>query len=104
MTASGRFPPECVAPERRRGSVRQRFLALWIVVSGFWLLATLLRVWRVWVPQIGWKGTLAGPWIWLVLLVPPLMFAVMIFSTYRMTKHHGSLQWGQTGTRGRNER
>ena len=55
-----------------------RFWTLWILVSGLWTIATLLRVHRVWAPQIGSWRILTGPWIWISLIVPPLVFAAMI--------------------------
>lgn len=61
-------------------------LRLWILLSGFWTVATLLRVDRVWVPLIGWRRVLEGPWIWISLIVPPLMFAVPLIVLHMLRR------------------
>ena len=55
-------------------------LRLWLVVSALWTIATGIRVIRVWLPIEGWQGVFAGPWLWLELLLPPLMFGSIILA------------------------
>jgi hypothetical protein len=52
-----------------------RVLALWLLASGLWTIATILRVYSVWVPAVGWRRAIEGPWLWVSLVLPPLMFA-----------------------------
>jgi hypothetical protein len=66
------------APERARPVRRHRLVALWFVVSAFWTAATILRVDEAWVPILGWWRILDGPWLWLTLILPPLMFAAIL--------------------------
>jgi hypothetical protein len=61
-------------------------LRLWIVVSGLWTAATLLRIGRVWVPVEGWQGAVRGPWIWMSLIIPPSMFAAVAVAIHLMCK------------------
>jgi len=56
------------------------------VVTGLWTLATLLRVERVWVTVVDWRGVFAGHWIWISLLLPPTMFAVVLRAIYQLGK------------------
>jgi hypothetical protein len=79
-------PPE---PEEgphvpRRGE--HYFLKLWLIVSAFWTAATLLRVARLWVPIEGWPAILGGPWMWLELVIPPVMVGVVIFAVRQIGK------------------
>jgi hypothetical protein len=64
-------------------STRARLCALWWLASTLWTIATLLRVHRVWVPLIGWHRIIAGPWLWISLLAPPLLFALMLGAVRR---------------------
>jgi len=61
-------------------------VALWIVVSGLWTAATLLRIGRVWVPIEGWPGAIQGPWIWVSLTLPPAMFAAIAAAIHILSK------------------
>jgi hypothetical protein len=60
------------------------FLLLWVVMSALWMVATLLRIHRVWVPLVGWEGALAGPWMWISLILPPVMFAAILLAIWIM--------------------
>jgi hypothetical protein len=51
---------------------------LWVLVSGLWIVATLLRINRVWAPVMGWHRIFERPWIWTTLIVPPLIFALLL--------------------------
>ncbi len=74
------------ADTRRSGSFRGRRLwTLWIVVSGLWTLATLLRVKHLWLPRMGWHDILMRPFFWISLLAPPAHFAIVIGAIHRMT-------------------
>jgi hypothetical protein len=64
-------------------------VVLWLSVSGLWSAATFLRVERVWVPITGWDEVLEGPWLWLSLLIPPVMFAVILLSIHEIRKDRG---------------
>jgi len=61
------------------GQDTRRLVMLWIVVTGLWTAATLLRVNRIWAPGTGWAHILSEPWIWLSLGVPPAVFALLLF-------------------------
>jgi hypothetical protein len=56
---------------------------LWFLVTALWTTATLLRVHRVWVPLVGWHRIIAGPWLWISLLAPPLLFALVLAAVRR---------------------
>jgi len=60
------------------------FLILWAVMTGLWTLATILRVNRVWVPLEGWQSVVEGPWIWISLILPPAMFAVILAAIHQL--------------------
>jgi hypothetical protein len=64
------------------------FLKLWAVVTVFWTAATLFRVARVWVPIDGWRNVINGPWLWLELGLPPLMFGIVTMAVRLLTKNH----------------
>jgi hypothetical protein len=76
------MPPSAPEPEDPRPARRDDyyFLKLWLVVSALWTAATLLRVARLWGAVEGWSGILGGPWIWLELVLPPIMFGAVIFA------------------------
>ena len=59
-------------------ATRARLWILWVLVSGLWTVAALLRIDRVWVPLIGWHRIIGGLWIWISLVAPPLIFALVI--------------------------
>lgn len=61
-----------------------RLSTLWIVASGLWTVATVLRVYRVWVPRLGWWKVVDGPWLWLGLILPPVMFACVLAAIHRI--------------------
>jgi hypothetical protein len=61
----------------RRGT-RSRLWRLWALASGLWTVATLLRVAKVWAPLVGWRGIVERPMIWISLIVPPLLFALIV--------------------------
>jgi hypothetical protein len=63
---------------RSENSTIRSLRPLWIVVSGIWIAATLLRIKRVWVPRIGWHETLASPVLWTSLILPTSMTALII--------------------------
>jgi len=70
---------------RRSGGFRGRRLwTLWIVVGGLWTLATLLRVKQLWLPQVGWHHILVRPLLWISLLAPQAIFAIVIGAIHRM--------------------
>ncbi len=70
---------QCDVHQQASGSgTRSRLWVLWLVVTGLWTVATLLRVERVWVPRIGWWSIIHGPWLWVSLGVPPFLFAAII--------------------------
>src|SRR5271155_1572780 len=73
-------------PDQARRKEPSGFLLLWVVVSVLWIAATLLRIHRVWVPLVGWQGALAGPWMWISLILPPLMFAVILVAVYYISR------------------
>jgi hypothetical protein len=62
----------------RDRAVRSRLWTLWVLVSALWELATLLRIRRVWVPQVGWHRLIGGPWMWISFIVPPCLFALIL--------------------------
>jgi hypothetical protein len=66
------------------------FLKLWTVVSLLWTAATLFRIVRVWVPIEGWRSVVSGPWLWLEVSLPPLMFGIVILAVRQLIKRQGS--------------
>ena len=60
------------------------FVTLWIIVSGLWLVATFLRIQRVWVPGLGWPAVLNSTFTWISLLVPPPLFAIVLAAMSRI--------------------
>jgi hypothetical protein len=69
--------PPPVGGSRKLSSNGQYFLKLWAVVTALWTAATLFRVVRIWVPIEGWQRVVAGPWLWLELVLPPLMLGIV---------------------------
>ena len=59
---------------------------LWIVVSGLWTTATVLRMQRVWVTSSGWPALLDNPITWISLCVPPFMFAIILVTIKAITR------------------
>jgi len=85
--------PTELPPARQRGkwpSEDRQSLRLWIIVSALWTVATLFRVSRVWVPVEGWQAIVGGPWLWLTLLLPPVMFGLIILAVRQVADHQGS--------------
>jgi hypothetical protein len=73
--------------EHRKSSSNDRYcFRLWAVVTALWTAATLLRVARVWVPIEGWRSVVGGPWLWLALLLPPLMFGIVIAAVCQLAR------------------
>jgi hypothetical protein len=74
--------PEAASPiaeqRREKETLDRRLIRLWIVVTAFWTIATLFRIERLWLPRVGWHGILDGPWLWLSLGLPPLVFALLL--------------------------
>ena len=68
----------------RERRIRSRLRTLWILVSGLWTIATLLRIHRVWVPLVGWHRVIEGPWIWIGLAIPPTIFALIVGAINRI--------------------
>lgn len=64
---------------------RPRLRTLWVLVSGLWTVATLLRINRVWVPLVGWHRVIEGPWMWTSLIAPPLIFALILAAIHKRT-------------------
>jgi hypothetical protein len=61
------------------------FVVLWIITTGLWTVATVLRVQRVWVPIMGWHAVLGSVYTWVSLFLPPWMFAIILLSIKRVT-------------------
>jgi hypothetical protein len=57
---------------------------VWIMVTGLWTAATILRMNRVWVPVLGWHGVLENIYTWVSLLLPPWIFAVVLLAVKRI--------------------
>jgi hypothetical protein len=57
-----------------------------MLVSVLWTIATLLRIDRVWVPAVGWHRALGGPWLWITLIGPPLIFALIIGAVQKVIR------------------
>jgi hypothetical protein len=75
------MPPETPEREPSKWRTGDRFLLkLWIIVATIWAIATLLRVDRVWRLTEEWAAIVRGPWLWLELVLPPLMFGCIIFA------------------------
>lgn len=65
------------------------FVALWLVVSILWTVATILRMQRTWPPGRGWVATVSDAFTWISLLAPPLIFALVLFAMSRVTRRLG---------------
>ena len=68
----------------KAGAPRPDFVSVWIVVTGLWTVATILRMNRIWVPVLGWHGVFANVYTWISLLLPPLIFAVILLAVKRI--------------------
>jgi hypothetical protein len=79
VSAAGEIVEEPDRGDRKNGP---GFLTLWVAVSALWIAATLLRIHRLWAPLEGWQSALDGPWIWISLILPPLMFAVILVGVH----------------------
>jgi len=88
-------PPELTEPARgaprtqRRSGRSPNFITLWIIVSGLWIVATWLRIQRVWVPGLGWPALLDSPFTWISLLIPPLVFAIVLVAMSQIAARSG---------------
>jgi hypothetical protein len=60
------------------------FMVLWMIVSGLWTSATILRIDRVSAPGHGWPEILGNPFTWVSLFIPPLMYAIILLGVKRM--------------------
>lgn len=63
-----------------------RLLVLWVCVSGLWTAATVLRIYGIWIPMVGWRKVINGPWLWLSLIFPPVMFAFVLAAIYQIKR------------------
>lgn len=70
--------------DRPLGARGSSFVALWIIVTGLWTAATVLRMQRVWAPIMGWPTILASVYTWVSLLLPPWMFAIIMLAIKRV--------------------
>jgi hypothetical protein len=72
-------------PNRDSGSSRTRpgFIPLWMIVTGLWTVATIMRIQGVWVPQVGWSAVLCSVYFWLSLIIPPWLFATVMLAVKR---------------------
>jgi hypothetical protein len=69
---------------RSRGVRGPNFVVLWIIVSGLWTVATVMRIQRAWAPVPGWPAVLGNPLAWVSLFMPPLMFAIILLAMKRI--------------------
>ncbi len=82
-------------PDHEPGDNRY-FFRLWLAVALLWTGATLLRVARVWVPVEGWPAILRGPWLWIELALPSLIFGLIIFAVRQVASNVRGFQvWGR---------
>jgi len=65
-------------PDKAQRKNAFRPVTLWLVVSGLWTAATVLRLYTAWVPFESWRFAVEGQWIWISLIIPPVMFAVIL--------------------------
>jgi hypothetical protein len=63
---------------------RSSFVALWIIVTALWTIATVTRMQRIWVPMMGWPAVLGNLYTWASLLLPPWMFAIILLAVKRL--------------------
>ena len=66
---------------RDRARRNPNFITLWLIVSCLWTVATVLRMWRTWG---GWPEVLSSPMSWVSVLLPPLIFALVLFAMSRI--------------------
>jgi hypothetical protein len=83
LVDAGPVATEQEKPGRQR-AVRLR--VLWVWVSGLWTVATVLRIYRVWVPILGSRKVVDGPWLWFSLIIPPVMFAFVLAAIYQIKR------------------
>lgn len=77
--------PDGVEPTDKTSTARgPDFLVLWIIVTGLWTVATLVRIHRHWVPVLGWPGVIGSVYTWVSLLLPPWMFAIILLAAKRL--------------------
>lgn len=69
---------------RLRSAGGPNFVSVWLIVSGLWIVATGLRIHRVWMPMVGWPTVLSSVFTWASLLLPPLMFAIVLLAVKRI--------------------
>jgi hypothetical protein len=65
---------------------RSGHLTLWAVMTGVWAVATVLRNQRVGQLLLGWRGELDDSGIWMSLILPPTMFAVVLLAIHFVGK------------------
>jgi hypothetical protein len=85
--------PDARPPEERpsKWSSADRYLIkLWAIVSLLWTVATLFRVCRIWIPIDGLRGVLSGPWLWLELTLPPIMFGCIMLGIRQLGGNQGN--------------
>lgn len=68
------------------------FVVLWVIVSCLWTLATGLRIHRVSVSNIGRPAVLGSAFTWIDLLMPPLVFAIVLWGISRVAAARD--RWG----------
>jgi hypothetical protein len=67
-------------PPGRAGGDNPYFLRLWLVVALLWTGATLYRVARMVADVEGWPAILRGPWLWVEVAFPWLVFGAVILA------------------------
>lgn len=65
---------------RHRLRPRAGLARLWFVVSALWTLASLFRLHRARPQMLAWPRLAADPWLWIDLLLPPLLFALILIA------------------------
>ncbi len=76
---------ETVAEQDKAGRNNgSRLMLLWAVVSGLWTVATVLRIDSVWVSLVGWQNAVEDPFLWINLILPPSMFAVILAAIHQI--------------------
>jgi hypothetical protein len=89
-SSGGTLTAGCPVARRmvRRQERSVNFVILWIVVSGLWTLATVLRMRRTWLPWHGWPEVLNSGFAWASLFLPPMVFAVVLLGMSRVASPH----------------
>jgi len=67
-----------VPGDRPPGEQRPGFVAIWVIATGLWTAATLLRMQQVWVPAVGRPAVLGDARTWVELFLPPWIFAIIL--------------------------